>query len=369
MDRRLLGGLTPAAFLKKHWQKKPLLVRGAFPAFQDPVTPDELGGLALEPGVESRLVFEKGGKRPWELRQGPFKDSALRRLPKSHWTLLVQEVDRLVPAAAAILDRFGFVPGWRCDDLMVSFAPEHGSVGPHVDSYDVFLIQGMGRRRWAIAERFDQRLKKRADLKILAHFAAESEWILEPGVMLYLPPGVAHWGVALEPCLTYSVGFRAPTHAALVHGLLDLPEGVAAKFATEALFTDPGRAPSADPGRLAPADLARLTAIVGAPLKDPDVVARWFLAFTTRPPGKDFPSPVPRLAYHVSRGGQLYLYVDGVEHELDPALRPLAAYVTAHRIVDPAALKRFSPGGKAAKPAKELLALLRARGGLRTGGP
>lgn len=365
MDRRLLNGLTPAAFLKRHWQKKPLLVRGAFPDFRDPLTADELGGLALEKGVESRLVFEKGGKSPWELRRGPFKDSVLRKLPSSHWTLLVQEVDRYIPEAAAIVDRFNFIPGWRCDDLMVSFAPEHGSVGPHVDSYDVFLIQGQGRRRWQIAQKFDERLKKNVDLKILAHFRPESEWILEPGDMLYLPPGVAHFGVALEPCMTYSVGFRAPTHAALINGFLDLPDGAVPQLVTDTLYTDRDRSPTDDAGSLAIADIKRLQALVSAPLKDPDVVARWFLAFTTRPPARDLPAPVPRLAYHMSRAGQLYLYVDGIEHALDAALRPLVAYVTGRRLVDEATLVRLTPPGKAAKAAKDLLGLLRRQGALR----
>jgi RimJ/RimL family protein N-acetyltransferase len=146
----LLGGLSPAQFLRRHWQKKPLLVRGAFPGFADPLSPEALAGLACEDDVESRLVLERGGGPPWRVRVGPQSPARLRRLPATHWTLLVQGVDRLVPAVAALALPFRFVPDWRIDDVMVSFAPRFGSVGPHVDSYDVFLLQGRGRRRWAI---------------------------------------------------------------------------------------------------------------------------------------------------------------------------------------------------------------------------
>jgi 50S ribosomal protein L16 3-hydroxylase len=217
----LLGGLTPAQFLARHWQRRPRLVRAAFPAFRDPITPDELAGLACEEDVESRLVLERGGARPWQVVPGPQDPRRLRRLPKARWTLLVQGVDRHVPAVAGLLDRFRFLPGWRLDDVMVSFAPPQGSVGAHIDSYDVFLLQGRGRRRWRIETDPVLRFRPGLDLRILATFAPEHEWILEPGDMLYLPPGVAHHGVALEDCLTYSIGFRAPRHADLLARTLE----------------------------------------------------------------------------------------------------------------------------------------------------
>jgi 50S ribosomal protein L16 3-hydroxylase len=217
----LLGGLTPAQFLARHWQRRPRLVRAAFPAFRDPLTPDELAGLACEADVESRLVLERGGARSWQVVPGPQDPHRLRRLPPTHWTLLVQGVDRHVPAVADLLDRFRFVPGWRLDDVMVSFAPRHGSVGPHVDSYDVFLLQGRGRRRWRIETDPVPRFRPGLDLRILETFAPEREWVLEPGDMLYLPPGVAHHGIALEECLTYSIGFRAPRHADLLARTLE----------------------------------------------------------------------------------------------------------------------------------------------------
>src|SRR5713101_6626259 len=147
----LLGGLSPRAFLRRHWQKRPLLVRGALPAFRDPVTPQRLLALAARADVESRLVMERGGTRPWQVVPGPLPAARLRRLPRSHWTVLVQHVDAHVDTAADLIEEFDFLPRWRVDDVMVSLATPGGSVGPHVDGYDVFLVQGRGRRRWRIA--------------------------------------------------------------------------------------------------------------------------------------------------------------------------------------------------------------------------
>src|SRR4051812_20292918 len=207
MGPMLLGKVTPAQFLKQYWQKKPLLVRGAFPGFRDPVTPDQLAGLALEDDVDSRLVMERGGKKPWEVTLGPQRAAKLRGLPRSHWTLLVQGVDRYVPGVAALLEPFRFIPDWRVEDIMISFAPQAGTVGPHIDSYDVFLIQGQGRRRWQLDPAAGGALRPGLDLRILKQFTAKQDWVLEPGDMLYLPPDLAHHGTALEDCLTYSVGF------------------------------------------------------------------------------------------------------------------------------------------------------------------
>ena len=216
MALALLGGLTPRAFLARHWQKRPLFVCSALPGFKDPLTPDELLRLACEEEVESRLVLVRGGRGPYQRIDGPQDRRLLRRLPRSHWSLLVQSVDRLSPAVAALLDHFAFIPRWRIDDVMISFAVRGGSVGPHVDNYDVFLIQGRGQRRWQLQQRPERTLRSGLDLQVLRHFDPDDAWTLAAGDMLYVPPGVAHYGVALEDCLTYSVGFRAPSHRALV---------------------------------------------------------------------------------------------------------------------------------------------------------
>ena len=195
-------------------------MRGALPGFRDPVTPARLLALAARPDVESRLVREKGGARRWELTPGPLPAGLTRTLGPSHWTVLVQNVDAHVGAVADLIERFDFLPRWRVDDVMISLAAPQGSVGPHVDSYDVFLLQGRGRRRWRVAERFAEDYRPGLDLRVLRGFRAEREWVLGPGDMLYLPPGVAHHGVALEECLTYSIGFRAPSEYDLVAGFL-----------------------------------------------------------------------------------------------------------------------------------------------------
>jgi 50S ribosomal protein L16 3-hydroxylase len=216
LRRRIAGrAINPRHFLTHYWQKRPLLVRQAFAVWKDPITPDELAGLACEETVESRLVMERGGTKPWQVVLGPQKAARLRKLPKSHWTLLVQGVDQSVPAVAALLNPFRFIPDWRVDDVMISFAARAGTVGPHIDSYDVFLIQGQGRRRWRLDSQAPRDLRPGLDLRILKKFQAEDDWILEPGDMLYLPPNLAHYGVALEECLTYSIGFRSPSAAQL----------------------------------------------------------------------------------------------------------------------------------------------------------
>jgi 50S ribosomal protein L16 3-hydroxylase len=250
-----LGGLPPATFLRRHWQKRPLLVRGAFPGFTDPVTPEELAGLACEADVESRLVLERDGTRPWQVLPGPQNPGRFRRLPRTHWSLLVQGVDRLLPRAAELMDPFRFIPDWRLDDVMVSFAPRHGSVGPHVDNYDVFLLQGRGRRRWRIDTRAAADFVPGLDLRILRRFRAEREWVLGPGDMLYLPPGVAHHGVALEDCLTYSIGFRAPSVMDLLAAAVPRLAGA---DASGLLYRDPGLRAARHPGEIPAAALKGL---------------------------------------------------------------------------------------------------------------
>ncbi|MDI1309749.1 MAG: cupin domain-containing protein [Methylotenera sp.] len=219
---QLLGGLTPEAFLAEYWQKKPLLIKNAIPNFTGLLTPDELAGLACEDEVQSRIVKYKKGK--WLADFGPFDEDDFANLtekptPENNWTLLVQSVNHHLPAGAALLQQFDFIPHARLDDLMVSYAPNGGGVGPHFDSYDVFLLQGQGKRIWRISEQTDLSLVEGAPLRILKNFDTAQEWLVEAGDLLYLPPHLAHWGIAVTAdgidCMTYSIGFRAPKNQEL----------------------------------------------------------------------------------------------------------------------------------------------------------
>ena len=214
----LLGGLSAAQFMRSHWQKKPLLVRQAIPGFVPPVARAALFDLAAQDGVESRLVQQVDDV--WTLQSGPFNRRALPPLKRPHWTLLVQGVDLHSDPVHALMQQFRFVPDARLDDVMISYASAGGGVGPHFDSYDVFLIQAHGQRRWRIGRQKDLTLRDDVAMKILAHFEPEEEYVLEPGDMLYLPPGWAHDGIAEGECMTYSVGFRVPERADLARELL-----------------------------------------------------------------------------------------------------------------------------------------------------
>lgn len=191
-------------------------MRAALPADSFKLTAEELAGLACEAEFESRLIIEHGDGNH-ELRHGPFGESDFAKLPQTRWTLLVQDVDKFLPEVAKLIDGFDFVPGWRIDDIMVSYATDQGGVGPHTDAYDVFLMQAAGRRCWRISERqyTDADLLPDLEQRILSHFDTDQEWVLEPGDILYLPPGVAHWGTAEGACMTYSLGFRAPSQQEL----------------------------------------------------------------------------------------------------------------------------------------------------------
>lgn len=232
---QLLNQLTPAQFLAEYWQKKPLLIRGAMPDFKGLLNPNELAGLACEDDVQARIIQQKKGR--WSVRNGPFDEADFTQLPERDWTLLVQSVNHHLPEAADLISEFNFIPHARMDDLMVSYAPDGGGVGPHTDSYDVFLLQGSGKRNWKISAQVDLSLLENAPLKILKHFETEQEWVLEAGDMLYLPPQIAHWGIAAgDDCMTYSIGFRAPKTQELMHEFLNyLQDNVQA----EGLYTDP----------------------------------------------------------------------------------------------------------------------------------
>lgn len=249
-------GMTAARFLREFWQKRPLLVRGSFPAFVDPLAPNDLAGLAGEAFALSRIVTRQPRDR-WHLRNGPFDATDFAKLPKHDWTLLVQDVDKWDSDVAALLDRFDFLPSWRIDDIMVSYAVDGGSVGAHVDQYDVFLLQGHGRRRWRISTDADapKDFREDAEIKLLREFTPTHEWVLQPGDMLYLPPGVPHHGVAVGECLTYSIGMRAPSSAEL---LLDFAETFAETLPEELRLGDADLVPATRSGEIDDAAIERV---------------------------------------------------------------------------------------------------------------
>ncbi len=253
----LLGGLTTAEFLRDYWQQRPLVVRGAVPDFVNPIPADELAGLACDPEVRSRLVLGHPDRRDWNVEYGPFAPERFGQLPESAWTLLVSEVEQYWEDGPRWLERFDFIPRWRRDDLMVSYAAREGSVGPHIDAYDVFLFQAQGSRRWEIQEPPPKSpiCLPALPLAILRSFAPTSEWILNPGDMLYLPPGIPHLGMALDDgCMTWSIGFRAPVWRDLLAGLLESRLAVTGPE----LFADPGRRPVRRAHELGSEDLAAL---------------------------------------------------------------------------------------------------------------
>lgn len=242
----LLGGLTPQQFMRRHWQKKPLLIRQAIPGFAPLLDRAALFELASQDAVESRLIEQQA--KGWKLRHGPFARKALPPISRPAWTLLVQSVDTHVQSAHELLQRFRFVPDARLDDLMISWASEGGGVGPHYDSYDVFLLQASGQRRWRFGRQKDLSLQPNVPLKILSQFEPEEEFVLNPGDMLYLPPKWAHDGVAeTADCMTYSVGFRAPQRGGLAG---ELVQRMAEAWEDETLYRDPKQAATSQPGSI-----------------------------------------------------------------------------------------------------------------------
>jgi 50S ribosomal protein L16 3-hydroxylase len=280
---RLPLGMTPAQFLRDYWQKRPLLIRNAFPDFTLPVAPEDLAGLACEEGALSRLIQHDEDRERWRVKTGPLKESDFAKTGNANWTLLVQDVDKWDMDVAALLDHFQFLPSWRVDDVMISYAEPGGGVGAHVDQYDVFLLQGLGQRHWAISDDPNAPKEFRSDveLKQLKQFEPTHEWLLDPGDMLYLPPGVPHDGVAFGgPCMTFSVGMRAPSQAELVG---DLADYLAEHLSEEQRYADPDLAPVKRAGEIDKAALKRVRAAVplAAGLDDATLLD-WFGRFITR---------------------------------------------------------------------------------------
>ena len=357
-------GLDSALFLSEYWQKKPLLIRNAISDFRCPLTPEELAGLSCEEEIESRIVLEKDGVRPWEARLGPFDESSFATLPKSHWTLLVQDVDKHHPDIAQLLDYFDFLPRWRLDDIMISYAVDQGSVGPHIDDYDVFLFQTAGKRRWMIHTRpvSEEDYIPGLDLRILPEFEAEYDWVLEPGDMLYLPPNVAHWGVAQgDGCMTCSVGFRTPTFSEMA---ADWCNELIESHIPAGRYRDGALAPQQHSGEILPEALSRVSKLLEKLLHaDSETQSRWFGRFITEPKShlQVYPIDHPissdellqqlpdaalvrndwtRLAF--IRGDSAdFLYANGEEYALPKPLHPLLEMLTEQRVIEPSELKQW----------------------------
>ena len=277
----LLGGLTPAQFMKRYWHKKPLLVRQAIPGFQPLLDRTELVALAGQEGVESRLIVGTG--QHWKMRHGPLARRSLPPFSQKNWTFLVQGVDLHHDGVHALMQQFRVVPDARLDDLMISYASDGGGVGPHFDSYDVFLLQAHGQRRWRIGRQKDLSLQPGVPLKILQNFEPEEEFVLNPGDMLYLPPKYAHDGIAVGECMTWSIGFRSPQQGELARELLLGLADEAPESAGDAVYRDPAQPAVAQPGAIPPelADFARES--LQKALKDPQLLDSLLGEYLTEP--------------------------------------------------------------------------------------
>lgn len=353
----LLGGLSPAGFMKRHWQKKPLLVRQAWPGVQAPLSRPALFDLAAQDDVESRLVVceqrTPGAVEQWRVRRGPLPRRALPPVSRPGWTLLVQGLDLHVPAAHELLQPFRFVPDARLDDLMVSWASDGGGVGPHLDAYDVFLLQVQGRRRWRVGRVKQPQWVADAPLKRLARFEAEDEWVLEPGDMLYLPPNWGHDGVAVGgDCMTCSVGFRVPKAEELARELL-LRLGDE-EVMPSPLYRDPGQAATQTPGQLPPALLAFAQAAVQRRLADPHWLARALGETLTEPkpqvwfPAAEHPGAAAGPLRLSARTKMLYderhVFINGEAFEASGRDAQLMRRLADQRRLAAADIGRLSPG-------------------------
>ena len=267
--QNFLGDISETEFLQQYWQKKPLLIRNAFANVEQLISADELAGLALEQQVESRFIsgHVDQGPESWQMQHGPFEESFFNHVASKNWTLLVQAVDHYIAEIAQFAKQFNFIPRWRYDDVMISFTTPGGSVGPHFDRYDVFLIQASGQRRWQLGGQCDDNspLVKNCPLSILQKFSPEQEWVVNPGDLLYLPPALSHYGVALSDCITWSVGFRAPSSK----DFLDQYFHVISRDLTQQIhYQDPDLLPPNNPALIDDMAIQRFQQILSALIND-----------------------------------------------------------------------------------------------------
>lgn len=279
----ILNGMPLETFLSEYWQKKPLLIRNALPNISSPVNADTLAGLACEEGVESRIIIQHEAAKVWELKHGPFDEEIFSTLPTSHWTLLVQAVDHWIPAAAKLLDQFTFIPRWRIDDLMMSYASNGGGVGPHYDNYDVFLVQTCGKRKWEVGGFYDENapLRENLPVTVLREFEALETWLLEPGDILYVPPGLGHNGIAeSDNCVTCSIGFRAPSHSEILREYTDY---LGESLSETLRFEDPDLIAQNNTGEISAQTLQKVQNILRKYTEDKESISDWFGRYITTP--------------------------------------------------------------------------------------
>lgn len=268
-------------FLDTYWQKKPLLIRNPWDNWRNPLNPDELAGMACEEEVESRLIVQNDGN--WKVENGPLSESRFGELDDKDWTLLAQAVDHFIPDVAALIEPFRFIPNWRIDDVMVSYAADGGGVGPHFDQYDVFLIQGLGKRRWQLGAKCDDNagLLPHDDLRQLAEFEATMEYICQPGDILYVPPGIAHNGVAIgDDCMTYSIGFRAPSRSELIGYWVD---DMLTEMSDDDRYSDPALQKQSNSGEISDDAIDKLHSLITEKMGDRNRFARWFGQYVSTP--------------------------------------------------------------------------------------
>ncbi len=346
----LLNGLTPETFLAEYWQKKPLLIRQAIPGFAGLLTPEELAGLACEEMVEARIIQQQ--QDHWHVENGPFVDDDFTALPERNWTLLVQSVNHHLPEAAALLSQFNFIPHARLDDLMVSYAPIGGSVGAHLDSYDVFLLQGSGTRRWKISKQSDTSFIEGEPIKVLQQFEAEEEWVLKAGDMLYLPPSMAHHGISeSQDCMTYSIGFRAPKAQELSSAFLDYLQD---QLTVNGMYADADLNCAKHPAEISNAMVEKVSHMLAAIAWDQSKISDFLGCYLTEPKSNVIFEPqettIAELAEHLSQhtlmldlqsqmlSHQQQFYLNGEHLVVNTSLTPYIQTLADERALNAAAL-------------------------------
>lgn len=281
---RHLGGLSAEEFIEQYWQKKPLLVRSAFSDTEAWVDADTLAGLALEEAVESRIVsgHQDLGPQSWQLKHGPFDETLFAELGEENWALLIQAVDHYLPSVAQLMPQFNFIPAWRQDDIMVSYSVPGGSVGPHFDQYDVFLLQGSGEKTWHVGHPCDEHapLLEQSPLRILSEFETRQSWLLKPGDMLYLPTNVAHYGLANTEGITLSVGFRAPTTEEFLHQFADV---CANHFENKIHYRDADLTPQKNNGWISPTSVQKFQTVMQELINDEQYLAQTVAQLASQP--------------------------------------------------------------------------------------